>query len=417
MSGPLMSAKGYENLPHIVLVLRSLGTGGVETHVCQLARGLLARRCRVSLIALCAGPIAPPFLSLGVDIIQLNDNVGQSAKAFANVWRLCRELRRLKPDVVHLHGIRPLLIGGLAGRLARLPHIVGTMHGSSRLMAMNEQGGVSRRRLFFSRLAHAASIVLCTEFITVSPQLHNEALDCLRQCLGLRAERRYAARVSTVLNGIDEFYFVGADRLPPASDPLTIGTIARLEPKKGIDVLLRAFASLVGNGVRAVLLIVGDGGWAAEYEAYVHEAGLVDHVIFAGYQPDVVPFLARMDVFVLPSLSEGLPLVILEAMAMGVPVVATQVGGVPSVVKEGETGLLVPPGDAVALAKALCRMVNDEGLQRSLSQAAYALVSRQHRESQMVDGILEAYHLSNDELHGWQVRRMSVESRANGEQS
>lgn len=204
--------------------------------------------------------------------------------------------------------------------------------------------------------------------LTVSERIRETALQA-----GLSSER-----VQTCYSGIDPDRMVktaeGASvRAHHGLDGRTflVGTVANLFPRKGYEHLIRALhlvrQELAGLGC----LIVGEGdaAYRAQLEALAHSLGLADRVVFAGFQPDVYPYLAAMDLFVLPSVMEGFGIALLEAMAMGLPVVATKVGGVPEVVEEGVTGLLVPPAVPASLARAILTLAETPALRRTLGEA------------------------------------------------
>jgi glycosyltransferase involved in cell wall biosynthesis len=139
------------------------------------------------------------------------------------------------------------------------------------------------------------------------------------------------------------------------------------------------------------LLIVGDGPCLSEYQKLINEADLLDSVSFVGHQKNVIPYFEKMDVFVLPSLSEGMPLVILESMAMNVPVIATSVGGIPEIVKNNKTGLLVASGSARVLEEAILVLMEDDTLKLTMTANAKAYVEANHVESMMIDAIVALY--------------------------
>jgi glycosyltransferase involved in cell wall biosynthesis len=168
--------------------------------------------------------------------------------------------------------------------------------------------------------------------------------------------------------------------------PLVL-TVARLDAQKGIPVLLDAVASVPD----AAFVVAGDGPDRAALEARAVSLGLADRVRFLGHRRDVASLLAAADVLVLPSLYEGLPLSVLEAMIAGVPVIATAVGGTDEVVRDGETGTLVPPGDASALAAAIRRVLGDRERSSRLADAARALVAREHSVEAMVASVSRLY--------------------------
>jgi glycosyltransferase involved in cell wall biosynthesis len=150
---------------------------------------------------------------------------------------------------------------------------------------------------------------------------------------------------------------------------LLVGTVGRLHPQKGFASLLAAVARVRERLPAIRLLLVGGGALRRDLVARAEALGLAEVVIFAGSRGDVPEILAALDLFVLPSLWEGLPNAVLEAMAAGLPVVATAAGGTPEVVVDGETGLLVPPGDVTALAEAIERLLRDPGLRRKMGEA------------------------------------------------
>jgi glycosyltransferase involved in cell wall biosynthesis len=157
-------------------------------------------------------------------------------------------------------------------------------------------------------------------------------------------------------------------------DDLIIGCIGRLEPEKGQTVLLQAFDGLHRRHPRTRLLLVGDGGERARLERTAASLRFNGAIRFVGTREDVPELLATCDIVALPSFHEGLPMALLEAMAAGRPVVASAVGGVPHLIRDGETGVLVAPGDHAALQEALGRLAEDEATRRRLAASAMRLV-------------------------------------------
>jgi len=174
-----------------------------------------------------------------------------------------------------------------------------------------------------------------------------------------------------------------------------IGAVGRLSPEKGFDVLLRALADLRQRDVNAGLLLVGEGEQRRSLEDLAGQLGCRDALHLAGFQEDVRPFFEAMDVFALSSLREGLPNVVLEAMALEVPVVATRIAGVPGVIDDGRNGLLVNPGSVEELTAALARLADDEGLRQRLSsegrrtiEERYSFARRMQRVAAIYDDLL-----------------------------
>ena len=247
--------------------------------------------------------------------------------------RLMKLLRSWEADIVHTHNDRPLIYAAPAAQLARVTSVIHTKHGRG-------TGNTPRQNYLAALTAR-----LTDRFVCVSD-------DCAR----LAAEQRVPAnRILTLHNGIDtrQFAFAG----PCPTGPAVV--VARLSPDKDLATLLHAVALVVRKSPDFHLAIAGDGPCAAELRQLADQLGVANRVRFLGLVNDVPALLQQARSFVLSSISEGVPLTILEAMASGLPVVATSVGGVPEVVSDGVTGLLVEPRNPQALASALLGMHQD----------------------------------------------------------
>ncbi len=171
------------------------------------------------------------------------------------------------------------------------------------------------------------------------------------------------------------------------STDFVLGYVGRLSAEKGLKYLLTACAELVTSGVPLRALIIGEGPQRNELGQLSRQLGLADRVVFVGFQEDVVQWLSCMDVFVLPSLNEGTPMALLEAMAHGVPAVASAVGGVPQVIKHGETGILVSPGRAEEISKATLALFGDPAARQKLAENALVLVRTRYGVEQWIGRI------------------------------
>jgi glycosyltransferase involved in cell wall biosynthesis len=176
----------------------------------------------------------------------------------------------------------------------------------------------------------------------------------------------------------------------PVGVPL-VGSLGRLHPQKGFSDLLTAFAQVRQRVSSVRLFVAGDGELRDDLEAQARSLGIAAAVTFAGVRADVSEILAALDVFVLPSLWEGMPNAVLEAMAAGLPVVATAVGGTPEVVVDRVTGLLVPPQDPGALARAIERLLRDPGLRRTMGRAGRRRVERHFHIQETVRQVQDLY--------------------------
>jgi glycosyltransferase involved in cell wall biosynthesis len=229
--------------------------------------------------------------------------------------------------------------------------------------------------------------------ICVSDDLHERCLNC----------RVPAGRCVLIENGIDieEYSRTQTIRAAKArfgfpAERLLVGAAGRLSDEKGFDRLIRALAQLIAGGVDAALWIVGEGDQQNQLEQLIGELGLGERIRLLGYRSDLRQLYEAMDVFALSSLREGLPNVLLEAMAMQVAVVATRVAGVPKLLQQGEIGLLVEPGNVQALSAALARLLADHGLRTRLGNAGrraieqgHSFAARMHKIRAIYDEMLE----------------------------
>jgi glycosyltransferase involved in cell wall biosynthesis len=341
------------NVAHIVL---SLDVGGLERNVINQVREGQALGQSVSVICLeRPGVLAEQVDAWGGRLISLEKSPGIRLSAFR---RLRAILQEIDPDIVHTHQIGTLFYAGpAAASLGKVrTRVVHTEHG-------REPYTNSARRRWLGRLAG----------------LHAQRFFCLTHDMAaeLVTNRIVPKRkVQVIDNGIDIDRL--ADRGDPAAqrrsleippDSLVIGSIGRLVEIKRHDVLIRAFAELRREVPDAHLVIVGDGPRKDELLSLVGQLNLEPSVHLVGYQPQAWKFLYIMDCFALTSRSEGMPQAVLEAAIAGLPIVATRVGGLPEVIENGRTGILVEPSDPVAMTQALLSVLRDPDTARAMGQA------------------------------------------------
>jgi len=279
--------------------------------------------------------------------------------------RLTRELAALvkaeKPDIVHTHGS---LSGRIAARMRKIP-VVYTKHGQVR--TPDRRGIASSQAGPFTRLVNrVATRVLADRVIAVSDRVRKELEDS-----GIQP-----SMITVIPNGIDLSPYrqkakrtskaKAADADAQGKRSFLIGTVARLSPEKGIDTLLDAAKIVVTSYPSARFVIAGTGPLERELAQKVRDLRLENCVRMVGFVDNVPGLFSGLDLYVLPSDTEGIPLALLEAMAAGLPVVATRVGGVPEVVVDGVTGFLVPPRQPKALAQAIVRLLVDPDLAKSM---------------------------------------------------
>ena len=383
----------------LVHVLRSAQYGGVENHVYQLCRFARDRGFRVHLVSLVDLPIRDDFKALGIETTRLGDTMGWSpVKILRSLVSLVRVLRSIKPDLVHLHGIRPTLVGSLACRLAGIRPVVCTLHGAYSLMAMDHNGKLRPGLLILAKLFHWIGFSLCDRILVDCERLTDEVRTVFRGTTW-SVGRVISRKVRVAHNGIDVAQFTtsthGTDlrsELGIGADAIVVGTISRLdEPKKGIGNLINAFKIVRQNGVNAHLVIVGQGYARDMLVRRAASAGVKDYVHFVGYRENLLEAFRTLDIFVLPSLSEGFPTVNLEAMACGLPVITTDVGGSAEAVADGVTGFVIEPRDEAALSQAIMRLAVDADLRTSMGTRGKLRVEEHFSSRAMADKVFAAY--------------------------
>ena len=328
--------------------------GGAQSYVRDLVDGAGEAGFDVAVAAHGEGPLKTAAAELGVPFFPLTQ-VRRKVSPLHDplgIVELIRLFRRLRPDVVHLNSSKAGVLGRIAAFASRVPVRIFTAHG----WAFKAAAGFDSRLYL---LADRAVEPLTSMVICVS---ENE------RRAGLAAGVCSAKRSIVIRNAVE----VGAAPSRAGGDetPVQVVSVGRLAPPKDFSTLVTAVARLPEG--RAHLRIVGDGPLRDELEAQTRALGIAAAVEFVGEVPDARLCLGDADVFVLASLSEGMPVSVLEAMASGLPVVASAVDGLDEVVVEGWTGFLTPPGDAAALAAGIDRLVDDPALRKAFGEAGRA---------------------------------------------
>ena len=359
---------GPERPLTVLHLLPMLRTGGMERGVVRLAQ---RHDRRVVSPGICSFMEPDPRL-----VAELPGDVAvhvmhrRNGNDPAMVWRLTRLLRRLRPDVVHSHSWGSLVEGLVAARLARVRFLVHGEHGTMETRRWN----LAVQRFAWSRVDRVLSV-------------SSRLAERLSATAGFPLER-----VQVIRNGVDLARLQSGDRegarraLGLTNDALVFGTVGRLVPVKDQASLLRAARVVHEAGVQATLLIAGDGPLLGDLQGLARTLGIEDRVRFLGLRNDIEQVLAALDVFALSSTSEGLSNTLVEAMAAGLPVVATRVGGADEIVVEGETGLLVPPSSPEALGSAIASLLAHPSRRAALAQAGRARAAAQFSVESMVAG-------------------------------
>ena len=345
--------RASEHRPRVLFLITLAEVGGAGTYAAALLPAL-ARSFEVTVAAYGPGPLRDAAHREGVRFVPL-----RHVRRPISIWRdllglieLVRLFRRERPDIVHANSSKAGILGRIAAVLARVPIRIFTVHGWAYSVVAGPMANVY---LWLERLVGpTTTLVICVSETD--------------RALGVRRRTCRPDRSAVIYNGID---VRAVPRATFDSAVATLVSVGRLQaPQKDFITLVRALALVRSGQFRA--LLVGDGPDRDKLKAEIRRLGLEASVSLLGERDDVPDLLARSDVFVLATTYESLPLSIIEAMAAGLPVVASAVGGVPELVVDGETGILVPPRDPEALAAALAALVTDRERCRTMGAAARA---------------------------------------------
>lgn len=357
----------------VIHAIETGGPGGAEQMMVHLAAGLGSEyRSEAALIR--DSWLGSALERRGIPLTMVNGGFGGSLSTLRNLVRLIREKRA---TILHTHEFFMNTIGLFASKLTDVP-LVATVHGK------NYYAERFRRRLAYRLLGkYAGQVVAVSEDV--------------KGFLANRVEIP-ESRIRVVSNGVPVDEERSTEKLSKLRESLglnghvwVVGTVGSLYPVKGHKYLIDAAGHAIRRCQDMIFVIVGRGGLREELEAQARNLGIFPHMRFLGHREDVRDLLYLFDVFVLPSLSEGMPLALLEAMAAGLPAVATRVGGVQDVLQDGKTGFLVPAGEPLALADRIMTLLQDRVLAKEMGEAARQVVTRRFSVSRMVDDYKEIY--------------------------
>lgn len=361
--------------------------GGGQAIVLALARHLDKDRFETSVCARQGGPLEEQVRKAGLSFVPAPFG---GKFSFGLTGAIRGILRREKPDIVHTHGGIAGLYGRMAARKAGVPAVVHTIHGIHYLHYRN----IALRAIYADLERYCSKFTDAVVFVSEADL-----------ATGRRLRLAKPAKLRLVRNGIDcsglvteEFArrAAGLWGVVPQGSPL-IGTVARLHRQKGVTFLLRAAAAILAGRPEGRVIVAGGGELEDDLLREIRTLGLEQRVLLLGERTDAREILSLLDVFVLPSLWEGLPLVLIEAAALGKPIVATSVDGSREIITDGQTGLLVPAGDPAALAAAVRRLLDDSALASRLGEAARVSIPPRFTLEAMIAGYAELYQ----SLAGW----------------
>lgn len=347
----------------VVHLLASPFFGGPERQVLGLARHLPGD-VESAFLSFAERGLARPFLDeaarLGFTARELHHN---TPRYFACVAEVAEQLRDLHADLLCTSGYKPDLVGWLSARRVGIP-VIAIAHGWT---------AATRRVRFYEALDRCILRRM-------------DAVACVSQAQGDKVRRAGVAdeKITVIRNSIGAEAFLAADARTraemeawfPARPRWLIGAAGRFSPEKGFAVFVEAAALVAKERPEAGFLLFGDGPTRPEIERLITEHQLRGRFVLTGFRTDLARWLPNLDVGVMSSYTEGLPVILLEMGAAGLPSVATAVGGIPEVIDDGQTGCLVPAGDARALAERIVNLLDDEPRRRAMAIAARARIER-----------------------------------------
>lgn len=329
--------------------------GGAEKLVLTLMKLLDKNKYDVQLICLCAGPFAGVASEQGFKVTTL---AMKHKLDLAMIQSIRKYLIENDIDLVHTHGVRANLIGRPAAKKEGLP-VVTTVH------SVLHYDYDNTLKAEFARLITMLGNKYTDQFIAISNAIAQELVE-------MKVPK---SKISIIHNGLDSTKLV-VGRSPQEimvalgldTNHKIISMVARLHPVKGHEFFLRAARMVIDSGIDARFLIIGDGSLRNEIEGFIKKLEMEDYVLMPGYYSQIEDIYDITDILCVPSLMEGLGLVILEAMYFKVPVIASRVGGIPEIIEDGLDGILIDPGDYKALAQAIIMLCNNVNLVEVLSQ-------------------------------------------------
>jgi glycosyltransferase involved in cell wall biosynthesis len=367
----------------VLHLIDSAGLYGAEQVVLGLSQGLMARGHRATIGSIRLPGEPPKAIEieaerLGIEVWRVTARRGLDLAALRSA---ALQARQAGIDVIHCHGYKANIHMALVGPGAFAGPLVTTLHGWTATAAR-------QARWWYS---------------VVERQLLRRFSAVVGVHAGMASDARLPRSVRSQLTVIEN----GIDASPPAAGSVpnealsslrefctrqpTIGVVGRLSPEKGVDVLLQAFALARENASAAQLAIIGDGPMREQLRQQADQLGISPSVHFSGFVPSAASIIPMLALLAIPSHSEGLPVVMLEALRARTPIVATRVGGIPSALEEGRAGRLVPPGNAAALAEAIQLVLNDPSLAASYREAGFLRFSERFNQDVMVTRYLQLY--------------------------
>lgn len=366
----------------ILHIITKATWGGAQVYTHDLLQEAKKQGFQTLLVYGVAGELSRKCSELNIQTVHAN-TLERDVNFFGDIrtfFKLYRILKKERPYIVHIHSSKAGFIGSLAARFARIPKIIFTAHG----WPHNESRPEWQRIIF--RVFEWCTIFFSTKTIAVSETMHAQAPDIFLR-----------NKVVTIKNGVEPFSLYGKDnaratlKLPFASHAFVFGTIAELHKNKGLDILIRAFGQVHKFYPEIRLCIIGEGEGRASLEKLIAQEKLTSHITLLGNIPNAKEYLKAFTVFVLPSRTEALGYVLLEAGIAKVPTIASRVGGIPEIIEHQKTGLLVSKEDVRECNLALLFALTHKQEMETYAKNLHEKVLREYSKKEMLEKIFTLY--------------------------
>ena len=365
--------------------------------VCHIAHGDLWAGAEVQLATLCdivvkkpgfelavvllnEGRLADTLRTAGVNVVVLSEMKYNSVQLF---FLLVRYLSHYQPDIVHTHKYKDNILGSCAAALVGVRIVVRSVHG----MTEPFRGREYIKMVLYESLDKLMSKWKVRKIIAVSSNITSQLI----KIYGPRKVVRIHNGINLKQIQVVEDRNKVRERLGVGSDEYLVGTVGRLTPVKGHDIMMQTARLLKEESVNCKFLIVGDGPLMMNLKTLVRTLGIEKEVILAGQRDDVYDLINAMDIFLLPSLHEGIPMVLLESLALGRPVIASRVGGIPEIISHDKEGLLVEPGGSEELKRSIRTLIDDRHHASKLAGAGRKRVEEGFTGDLMAERTVQLY--------------------------
>lgn len=375
-----------KNLTKILYIITISELGGAQRYVADLAINLPKNQYEVAVAAGGNGPLFDALAAQGIAVYRLKSLVREinPLKDIAAYFEIKKLIKKIKPDIVHLNSSKAGFIGSFAAKSAGVKKVIYTVHG----FVFNEPMAGWKKALYKTvekYSARAKDVLVCVSKFD--------------QQVGITQRIADPKKLVTIHNGISEPIFLDRNDARRALnlplDKPVVGTVANFYPTKDLPNLVRAMQLVRQQFSAARCAIIGDGEERNTIEAEIKKSGLEQTVTLCGQYDQSGQYLNRhfkiFDIYICSSVKEGLPFSMLEAMAAGLPIVSTNVGGMPEIIQDGVTGLLVEPRNPKALADAIIKLLSDKQLADRLGEQAKQTVQAKFSLEQMVQATMEVY--------------------------